>query len=77
MVSKKMLDKLKLHCDKHPHPYRNPWFKKGNEVIVNKRCLIKFSMGKTYKDEVWCDVIAEWMHVICCWGDHGNMTEKS
>ena len=19
----------------------------------------------------------QWMHVICCWGDHDNMTEKS
>ena len=31
--------------------------KKGNEVTINKTCLIKFSIGKTYKDEVWCDVI--------------------
>ena len=57
MVSQEMVDKLKLHCDKHPHPYRIAWFKKGNEVIVNKRCLIKFSIGKTYTDEAWCDVI--------------------
>ena len=52
-----MVDKLKLNYDKHPHPYQITWFKKGNEVIVTKRCLIKLSIGKTYKDEVWCDVI--------------------
>ena len=57
MVSKEMVDKLKLHYEKHPHSYRIVWLKKMNEVIVNKRRLIKFSIGKTYKDEVWCDVI--------------------
>ncbi|GJU59575.1 putative CCCH-type zinc finger family protein [Tanacetum coccineum] len=31
--------------------------RKGNEVKVNKRCLIHFSIGKNYKDEVWCDVV--------------------
>ncbi|XP_057837552.2 uncharacterized protein LOC131047785 [Cryptomeria japonica] len=58
MASREMVDKLNLQCEKHPHPYRIAWFKKGNEVTVDKRCLIKFSIGKTYKDEVWCDFIA-------------------
>nr|GEW06827.1 hypothetical protein [Tanacetum cinerariifolium] len=31
--------------------------RKGNEVKVNKRCLIHFSIGKNYKDEVWWDVV--------------------
>ncbi|GKA47053.1 hypothetical protein Tco_0739936 [Tanacetum coccineum] len=29
----------------------------GNIVKVNKRCLLKFSIGKKYKDEVWYEVI--------------------
>ena len=57
MVSQEMVDKLKLLYDKHPHPYQIAWFKKGNELTVNKRCSIKFSISKTYTDEVWCDVI--------------------
>lgn len=57
MVSREMVDKLNLQCEKHPCPYRIAWFKKENEVTIDKRCLIKFSIGKTYKDEVWCDVI--------------------
>ena len=57
MVSKEMVYKFKLRCETHPHPYRIAWFKKGNEVTINKRCLIKFSISKNYKDEVWCDVI--------------------
>ena len=52
-----MVDKLKLCCGTHPHPYQTAWFKKWNEVTINKICLIKFSIGNNYKDEVWCDVI--------------------
>nr|GEX13925.1 RNA-directed DNA polymerase [Tanacetum cinerariifolium] len=31
--------------------------KKGNTVKVHKRCLVQFSIGKSYNDEVWCEVI--------------------
>jgi hypothetical protein len=57
MVSKDMVDKFKLRCETHTHPYQIAWFKNGNEVTINKRCLIKISIGKTYKDEVRCDFI--------------------
>ncbi|KAH9312587.1 hypothetical protein KI387_027622, partial [Taxus chinensis] len=57
MVSNEMVDKLGLHCEKNPKPYRIAWFKKGNEVTIDKRCLIRFSIGNSYKDEIWCDVI--------------------
>jgi hypothetical protein len=52
-----MVENLKLRCETHPNPYRVVWFKKGNEVTINKRCLINFSIDKTYKLEVWCDFI--------------------
>ncbi|GJX83545.1 RNA-directed DNA polymerase [Tanacetum coccineum] len=29
----------------------------GNTVKVSKRCLVQFSIGKSFKDEVWCEVI--------------------
>ncbi|KAH9311555.1 hypothetical protein KI387_026590, partial [Taxus chinensis] len=48
MVSNEMVDKLGLHCEKNPNPYRIAWFKKGNEVTVDKRCLISFSIGKQF-----------------------------
>ena len=57
MVSKEMVDNLKVHCETDPHPYEIAQFKKGNEVTINQRCFIIFSISKTYKDEVWCDVI--------------------
>ncbi|XP_077246093.1 uncharacterized protein LOC143885949 [Tasmannia lanceolata] len=36
--------------------YRIAWFKKGNEVKVTI-CLVSFSMGKNYHDQVWRDVV--------------------
>ena len=36
MVSKEMVYNLKLCCETHLHPYRIAWFKKGNEVTINK-----------------------------------------
>ena len=57
MVSREMVEKLGLQCENHPHPYHIAWFKKGNEVTIDKRCLVKFTIGKFYKDEIWCDVI--------------------
>ncbi|GKE88486.1 hypothetical protein Tco_1565961 [Tanacetum coccineum] len=29
----------------------------GDKVTVSKRVLVDFSMGTTYKDNVWCDVV--------------------
>ncbi|GJU02692.1 reverse transcriptase domain-containing protein [Tanacetum coccineum] len=57
VISTTMVDKLSLKTEEHPQPYKLSWFKKGNEVKVSKRCLVKFSIGKKYSDEVWCDVV--------------------
>ena len=57
MVSREMVEKLNLQCEKHPRPYHIAWFKKGNELIVDKRCLVRFTIGNFYKDEIWCNVI--------------------
>ena len=56
VVSTVMVDKLGLKTVQHPHPYKLSWLQKDNEIKVNKRCLVSFSIGKNYKDEVWCDV---------------------
>ncbi|GJR89881.1 putative CCCH-type zinc finger family protein [Tanacetum coccineum] len=57
VVATSMVEKLQLKMEDHPRPYNIHWIRKGNEVKVNKRCLIHFSIGKNYKDEVWCDVV--------------------
>ncbi|KAI3498749.1 hypothetical protein L1887_34530 [Cichorium endivia] len=57
MVSKTMVDKLELAVQDHPEPYQLTWLKKGNIVRVTHRCLVQFSIGNKYSDEVWCEVI--------------------
>ena len=57
VVSDEMVNKLRLQTEPHPQPYKIQWFQKGNGLKVSKRSLVSFSIGKTYKDEVWCDVV--------------------
>ncbi|GJY15576.1 putative CCCH-type zinc finger family protein [Tanacetum coccineum] len=57
VVSTYMVEKLGMKTEDHPEPYQLTWLKKGNTVKVSKRHLVQFSIGKSYKDEVWCEVI--------------------
>ncbi|GKA63901.1 reverse transcriptase domain-containing protein [Tanacetum coccineum] len=57
VVSTYMVEKLGMKTEDHPEPYQLTWLKKGNTVKVSKRCLVQFSIGKSYKDKVWCEVI--------------------
>ncbi|XP_042016278.1 uncharacterized protein LOC121764299 [Salvia splendens] len=57
VVSSIMVEKLGLKTVAHPQPYKLSWLIKGSELKVSKRCLVQFSIGTRYEDEVWCDVI--------------------
>ncbi|KAJ0800640.1 putative nucleotidyltransferase, Ribonuclease H [Helianthus annuus] len=57
MVANTMVEKLGLQIHDHPDPYELIWLKKGNPVKVKHRCLVQFSIGNKYTDEVWCEVI--------------------
>ncbi|XP_074570594.1 uncharacterized protein LOC141827268 [Curcuma longa] len=57
VVAEEMVTKLKLKTEPHPHPYKIQWFQKESGLKVTRKCLVSFSIGKTYKDEVWCDVV--------------------
>nr|GEX90068.1 hypothetical protein [Tanacetum cinerariifolium] len=48
----------RLKAENHPKPYKLEWLKKGREVTVSKRVYVSFLLGTTYKDNVWCDVVA-------------------
>ena len=50
VVSEEMVTKLSLSTEPHPKPYKIQWFKNGNEVSVSKRCLVSFSIEKSYQD---------------------------
>ncbi|GJZ18080.1 reverse transcriptase domain-containing protein [Tanacetum coccineum] len=57
MVATTMVEKLSLPTQKHPDPYKLTWLKKGNLVQVTHKCLVQFSIGNKYTDELWCEVI--------------------
>ena len=57
VIAETTVKRLGLKTEKHPNAYRISWVNDTNSVLVQQRCLIKFSLGKNYVDEVWCDVI--------------------
>ncbi|GJR74757.1 putative nucleotidyltransferase, ribonuclease H [Tanacetum coccineum] len=57
LIAEEAVQKLGLKTENHPKPYKLQWLKKGGEVTISKRVLVAFSMGTTYKDSGWCDVV--------------------
>ncbi|XP_074292223.1 uncharacterized protein LOC141619091 [Silene latifolia] len=57
VASVTMVNKLNLSTQEHPNPYKLRWLNKGAEVKVDKQCLVPFSIGNVYKDEILCDVV--------------------
>ncbi|GJZ15897.1 hypothetical protein Tco_0551574 [Tanacetum coccineum] len=57
MVATTMVKKLGLPIQDHPELYHVTWLKKGNLVKVTHKCLVQFSIGIKYTDEIWCEVI--------------------
>ncbi|KAJ0886844.1 putative nucleotidyltransferase, Ribonuclease H [Helianthus annuus] len=57
IVSQTVVDKLNLPTQDHPEPYQLTWLKKGNLIKVTHRCLVQFSIGNKYSDELWCEVL--------------------
>jgi len=57
VASSNTVEKLNLQAMTHPHPYTIQWLNQGKGLQVNSRCLVAFSIGKHYTDEIWCDII--------------------
>ncbi|GJQ89254.1 putative nucleotidyltransferase, ribonuclease H [Tanacetum coccineum] len=57
LIAAEAVQKLGLKTENYPKPYKLQWLKKGGEMTVSKRVHVPFSMGNTYKDNVWCDVV--------------------
>nr|GEY34704.1 hypothetical protein [Tanacetum cinerariifolium] len=67
VLSLNMVKKLQLKTEDHPHPYHLTWLDKKKEFKVSKRCLVQFSIGEKYKDEVVCDVVPiDSCHLLLC-----------
>lgn len=56
VVPWELADKLRLKVEKHPNPYK---VCSVNDImlLVRSHCLVSFSLGKNYKDTIWCDII--------------------
>ncbi|XP_018633763.1 uncharacterized protein [Nicotiana tomentosiformis] len=51
-----MVKKLGLSTKHHPYPY-NIEVEDDDGLEVTRQCLVSFSIGKIYKDKIWCDVV--------------------
>nr|GEY25359.1 hypothetical protein [Tanacetum cinerariifolium] len=58
LIAGEAVQKLGLKTKNRPKPYKLQWLKKGGEVTVSKRVYVSFSVGKTYKDNVLCDMVS-------------------
>jgi hypothetical protein len=56
LVSKEMVENLKLETTAHPNSYRVSWLHKRHQVMISRQCKVEFNIGG-YKDEVLCDLI--------------------
>ncbi|GLJ33708.1 hypothetical protein SUGI_0677630 [Cryptomeria japonica] len=56
LVSKEMVNKLKLERLKHPKPYQIAWIQDEHKLLVSEQCLVKLKIGN-YHDEVLCDIM--------------------
>ncbi|GJS98234.1 putative nucleotidyltransferase, ribonuclease H [Tanacetum coccineum] len=57
LIAAEAVQKLGLKTENHPKPYKLQWLKKGGDVTVYKCVHVLFSVGNTYKDNFWCDVV--------------------
>ncbi|GJV75635.1 transposon ty3-I gag-pol polyprotein [Tanacetum coccineum] len=57
VASQTLVTKLNLPTQPHPSPYVVQWLNQGKGIRVSHRVLLSFSIGKSYSDELWCDVI--------------------
>ena len=57
IISLKAVKKLGLRTEPHPNPYHISWITDEIYVKVTDSCLVKFSIGGKYFDEILCDVV--------------------
>ncbi|XP_038714994.1 uncharacterized protein LOC120008681 [Tripterygium wilfordii] len=55
-IASVVVDNLGLAKEPHPRPYRISWVDATSKPI-EARCRVHFSLGPTFVDEVWCDIV--------------------
>jgi hypothetical protein len=56
IISKDIMRKLELPLEKQPQPYKLSWVD-DTSIPVRHRSSLTFSLGNSYEDMLWCDVI--------------------
>ena len=56
VVSQETVRKLSLKAEVHPSPYWLAWLKQSFEIKVS-RALVPLSIGTTYKDDIYYDIV--------------------
>jgi len=57
VLSELAVQKLGLTPKNLPKPYKLVWLNKSIGITVSHRVLLSFSIGPTYSDEIFCDVV--------------------
>ena len=57
VASTTLINKLSIPTSSHPNPYKLQWLNQGSDLKVTKQAILSFSIGKSYQDQVLCDVI--------------------
>ena len=57
VVSLSMIKKINLRTSTHPHLDKIQWLNQSKGLQVNSRCLVSFSIGKNYHNDLWFDAI--------------------
>lgn len=52
VISHRAIEKLQLPTQRHPAPYSLSWLKKGNEIRVDRRCLMNFTISTKLREQV-------------------------
>ena len=78
IVSRDIVQRLRLPTEKHPNPYKVGWIKSVGDIKVTERCKIPFMIGK-YKDEIMFDIAdMDVCHILLGrpWAYNVNATHK-
>ena len=56
VIAADAVTKLKIQDEPHPYPYKLSWLQQNHDLVVTRRALVSFSIGPSYKDQVYCDI---------------------
>ena len=56
VIAADAVSKLEIKDEPHPAPYKFAWLQQTNKLFVTRRALVSFSVGNSYKDQIYCDV---------------------